>query len=131
MIKTIKSMNNNYSKLLLTLIILLSVTGVSAQDFNVPVIENEVEDKNITGADVVGASPNVVTILDLSGSMGRNHRNQQVGSWDQDTALEFCEREQCGGVGAGFCGSSNERRNASQCAEVIANTNRCGTSACT
>ena len=80
MIKTIKSMNNNYSKLLLTLIILLSVTGVSAQDFNVPVIENEVEDKNITGADVVGASPNVVTILDLSGSMGRNHGNQQVGS---------------------------------------------------
>lgn len=118
-------MNKKYIKLLITFIIFLSVTGAMSQDFNQPVIENEVEDANITGADTQGAAPNVVTILDLSGSMGRNFGNQQVGSWDQDSAIDFCEIEQCGGE----CTSSdsdNRRRNASQCAEVIANTNRCG-----
>ena len=98
------------------------VNAANSQDLNEPVIKNEVEDKNITGADIQGAAANVVTILDLSGSMGRNHGNQQVGSWDQDTALEFCERERCGSN----CDSDNERRQASHCTEVIANTLRCG-----
>ena len=77
MINYIKSVNKKYLKLLLTLTIVFIVTGANSQEFNEPVIENEVEDKNITGADVEGAAPNVALILDLSGSMGRNFGGTQ------------------------------------------------------
>jgi len=123
MINYIKSANKKYLKLLLTLAMVLIVTGANSQEFTDPVIENEVEDKNITGADVEGAAPNVVTIVDLSGSMGRNFGGSQIGNWDSDTTFARC--------GDQTPDNTNERIDLGFCAENIANLTVCSSQNCT
>ncbi len=123
MVNYIKSVNKKYLKLLMTLTIVFIVTGANSQEFSEPVIENEVEDKNITGADVEGAAPNLAFILDLSGSMGRNFGGTQVGNWDSDTSFARC--------GDQTPDNTDERIDLGFCAENIANLTVCASQNCT
>ncbi len=106
-------------KIFLVLVALSFVTGAHGN----PIIENDLEDLNVIISQFVGGQPNVLTILDLSGSMGRNHGGSQIGNWDNSDAFFRCETD------AGT-GTTNGRILASHCAEEMAGTAVCGTASC-
>lgn len=105
-------------KTALVLIALLFVTGAHGT----PIIKNQVEDTNILISQFVGGQPDVLVILDLSGSMGRNYGGTEVGNWDSSDAFFRCEDS----------GTGNGHPNilASHCAEEMAGTAVCGTANC-
>lgn len=105
-------------KVVLGLFVLTFVTGAHGD----PIIQNEVEDLKIISSQFVGGQPNVLTILDLSGSMGRNFGGTEVGNWDNSDAFFRCEDS--------GTGNDNERTLASHCAENMAGTTVCGTASC-
>ncbi len=105
-------------KLVIALLVLTFVTGAHGD----PIIQNEVEDLKIISSQFVGGQPNVLTILDLSGSMGRNHGGTQVGNWDNSDAFFRCEDT--------GTGTATQRTLASHCAENMAGTTVCGTANC-
>ncbi len=78
----------HYIKLFFIFLILLS--SYSTVSHSVNITRNEVEDPRLTGEEFEGADPNVLTILDLSGSMGRNFGGEQVGDWDGDDVFARC-----------------------------------------
>jgi len=106
-------------KIIIALIFLTCVTGAHGD----PIIRNDVEDLDILISQFVGGQPNVLTILDLSGSMGRNHGGAQVGNWDNSDVFFRCEAD------AGT-GTVNGRILSSHCAEEVAGTAVCGTANC-
>lgn len=105
-------------KIVLTLLVLAFVTGAHGD----PIIQNQVEDLKIISSQFVGGQPNVLTILDLSGSMGRNFGGTEIGNWDNSDAFFRCED-----FGTG---SANARMLTSHCAEEVAGTAVCGTIHC-
>ncbi|GBD38922.1 Type IV pilus biogenesis factor PilY1 [bacterium HR37] len=106
-------------KLAIVLLSLALVTGAQSD----PITKNEVEDLNILISQFVGGQPNVLTILDLSGSMGRNWGGTQVGNWDVKSTINDCEDA--------FGSSSDDRRaRSAHCAENTANTSECGSKWC-
>ncbi len=78
----------NYIKLLFIFLISLLLHAPAINSENI--VRNEVEDPRLTGEEFEGADPNVLTILDLSGSMGRNYGGEQVGDWDGDDVFRQC-----------------------------------------
>ena len=99
-------------KIIPVLLAILLVTGAHGA----PIVENQSEDLEVIISQIIGSSPNVVTILDLSGSMGRNFGGEQVGDWDGRDVFN-----QCGGA---------DWREAF-CAENIANLTICSSQTCT
>ncbi len=81
-----------------------------------PIVKNNVEDLDIIISQIIGSSPNVVTILDLSGSMARNYGGEQVGDWDGRDVFAEC-------TGANW--------KVAFCAENIANLTICSSRTCT
>ncbi len=104
-------------KVIIVLIVLSLVTGAHGD----PIIENDVEDLEILLSQFIGQEPNVVTILDLSGSMGRNYGGDQVGNWDGRDVFDQC----------GSGSSSDTRPRAAICQENIANLTVCSSQVCT
>ena len=86
-----------------------------------PIVDNNTEDLDIIIQQIIGTEPNVVTILDLSGSMGRNYGGEQIGDWDGEDVFD-----RCGGTG-----SENARSRTAFCAENIANLTICSSRTCT
>ena len=68
-------------------ILLFSIVTVGHSD---PVTENMSEDPEVVFSEV-DADPNVLMILDLSGSMGRNFGGEQIGNWDDDIITAECD----------------------------------------
>jgi len=117
---------------ILVLVALLLVTEVHGG----PITENEVEDLNILISEFVGGQPNILTILDLSSSMGVNFGGTEVGNWDgssttPSSTVVDCERVFCvDSNGNVNCDTFVERILASHCAENAANTSVCGSQNC-
>jgi Tfp pilus tip-associated adhesin PilY1 len=111
-------------KVFLVLITLLFVTSVHGD----PIIKNQVEDLSILVSQFVGGQPNVLTILDLSGSMGRNWGGTQIGNWDSVSSNPASTLLDC--EAAFGTGSDNNRARAAHCAENTANTSVCGSVNC-
>jgi len=99
-------------KILPLFLALILVTGAHGA----PIVKNQSEDLDVIISQIIGSSPNVVTILDLSGSMGRNFGGEQIGDWDGRDVFD-----QCGGA--------NWRE--AFCAENIANLTICSSRTCT
>jgi len=129
-IKLVDKLSRNIKfKIIPFLFLLILITPANSD----PIIENEVDDLNLVISQFVGGSPNALFIMDVSGSMGRNFGGSQVGDWtlEQDGGvLVECEQSFCGGVGAEFCDSFDERVEASHCAENAANVSECGSKIC-
>ncbi|HVY56133.1 MAG TPA: hypothetical protein VHC46_10290, partial [Thermodesulfobacteriota bacterium] len=124
--KSIKRLKLQKAAIISLVLSLLLVTGVSAD----PIKKNEVEDLNIVISQIVGGSPDVLLITDLSGSMIRAFGGSQIGNWDMtndDGALDICEQLHCGGS----CDDLVERSLAAHCAENITNSSVCGAKYCT
>ncbi|MGH7792663.1 MAG: hypothetical protein ACREOB_10160, partial [Thermodesulfobacteriota bacterium] len=120
-------------RILFALIVLTFVTGAHSE----PIIENEVEDLDIIISQFVGGQPNVLTILDLSGSMGRNFGGTEIGNWDDSDAFFRCQdvcdsnkNSNCIGGDDTDSAFQNQRTLASHCAENMAGTAVCGTINC-
>jgi hypothetical protein len=102
-------------KIVSVLLLLLLIKGAKGDE----IIKNEVEDLNIIISQVVGGQPNVLTILDLSGSMAVNYGGTQIGNWDGTSVITTCE--------AYFPpNTSTARIKASHCSENTAGTSVCG-----
>jgi Tfp pilus tip-associated adhesin PilY1 len=105
-------------KIVLVLVVLTFVSGAHGD----PIIQNKVEDLKVISSQFVGDQPNVLTILDLSGSMSRNQAKAQLGNWD-DSTVQDCART----FGTN---SDDNRARTAHCAENVANTSVCGSKIC-
>ena len=88
-----------------------------------PIVKNETEDLRILVSQIVGTMPNVLFILDESGSMSRNFPGQQLASWDQRDVIDDC---------VNTFGTYNwfARLRSQFCIENVANANVCGSKVC-
>lgn len=112
-------------KIFSLILMLLFVTGANGE----PITKNEVEDLNVIISQVVGGEPNILFIMDLSGSMIRAFGGSQVGNWDNSSdggTLLDCESIHCGSS----CNTFAERAVAAHCAENISNVSVCGSKTC-
>ena len=107
------------------ILLLLFVSGAKSD----PIVKNEVEDLNVIISQVVGGEPNVLFIMDLSGSMERAFGGSQVGNWDNSAdggTLIDCEAFNC----SGSCNDFIKRSIAAHCAENVAGVSMCGSKYC-
>ncbi len=106
-------------KIVLVLFVLLVVAGAHGT----PIIRNQVEDSNIVISQVVGGQPDVLVILDLSGSMEINSGGASIGQWNPSTVINSCEFYF--GTGTG-----DPNMQSSHCIENVAGTDVCGSKNC-
>jgi Tfp pilus tip-associated adhesin PilY1 len=88
-----------------------------------PIIKNQVEDQNILISQFVGGQPDVLMILDLSGSMALNFGGSEIGNWDNTNVITTCE-------GFFLDGTSDQYIKSSHCIENAAGTDVCGFQNC-
>ncbi len=120
-----KRINPHVIQIFSIALLLLFVTGANGE----PIKKNEVEDLNVIISQIVGGEPNILFIMDLSGSMIRSFGGSQVGNWDDNVeggALNICEALHCGSS----CDNFVERSLAAHCAENITNVSVCGSKNC-
>lgn len=106
-------------KIALVFAALLFVTGAHGN----PIIQNQVEDQNILISQFVGGQPDVLMILDLSGSMALNYGGTEIGNWDNTNVISTCEN-------FFLDGTSDQYIKSSHCIENAAGTDVCGFQNC-
>src|SRR5579885_3549169 len=99
--------------------VLLLINGAHGS----PIIKNQVEDQNILISQFVGGQPDVLMILDLSGSMALNFGGSEIGNWDNTNVITTCE-------GFFLDNSSDQYIKSSHCIENAAGTDVCGFQNC-
>ncbi len=119
-------------KILVITLMMLFITSARSD----VITKNEVEDLNLIISQFVEGQPNVLFIMDVSGSMGRSFGGSQIGKWtltDSRGTLTDCERAFCDSFDEDCPAPPSEnqdRLEASHCAENTANLTVCGSIYC-